>query len=216
MGRASAEASLDRRQRRSREALRRGLLELIGDVPYDAITIDQIADRADVGRATFYAHYGDKADLLRELSDELITEAASRAKSTEPGSARAYSGRSAAEIINHAGEHPDLYRLVISGAGGAAPRAQLFNTLRDAVAEIFLGVAQSRKRTPQIPMEVTATAFTGALLAITESWLAGPMSATPTEVAATFMHGQVDGLRWALGLPADDLLFDAPKLRRRG
>jgi AcrR family transcriptional regulator len=211
-----AEKPLDRRQRRSRTALRGGLLELICEMPYDTITVDLIVERADVGRATFYSHYGDKADLLRELSDELITEAATRAKLTEPAAKGAYSGRSAAEIIKHAGEHPDLYRLVISGSGGPGPRAQLFDTLRAAVAEIFLGVAKGRKRTPQIPMEVTATAFTGALLAITEDWLAGPMTATPAEVAATFMHGQVEGLRWALGLPADDLVFDAPRSRRRG
>jgi AcrR family transcriptional regulator len=197
--------------------LRRGLLELICEVPYDAITIDLIADRADVGRATFYAHYGDKADLLRELADELITEAATLARVPDPAAhPGSYSGKSSSAIIQHAGEHPDLYRLVISGAGGAAPRSQLFNTLRDAVADIFLGVAKGRKRTPQIPMEVTATAFTGALLAIIEQWLAGPMSATAAEVAATFMHGQVEGLRWALGLPPDDLVFDAPKSRRRG
>jgi AcrR family transcriptional regulator len=217
MGRATRERPLDRRQRRSRAALRSGLLELICEVPYDGITIDQIAERADVGRATFYAHYGDKADLLRELADELITEAANRARVLDPAAhPGSYSGSSASEIVKHAGEHPDLYRLVISGAGGPAPRAQLFNTLRDAVAEIYTLVAKRAGRKPRVAMHVTTTAFTGALLAIVEDWLAGPMAESPADVAARFMHGQVEGLRWALGMPADTLAFEAPKSRRRG
>ena len=206
---------MDRRQRRSRASLRRGLLELICEQPYENITVDLIVERADVGRATFYGHYGDKADLLRELSDELISEAANRAKLTGPsGRPGSYSGQAASEIIRHAGDHPDLYRLVISGAGGAGPRRQLFDTLCSAVDDVFSGVAKRARRTPRLAMHVTATAFTGALLATIEEWLAGAMTETATEVAAVFMHGQVEGLRWALGLPADALMFSEPKSRR--
>ena len=212
MARATLEKPLDRRQRRSRAALRRGLLELICEVSYDCITVDQIVDRADIGRATFYAHYVDKADLLRELCDELITEAGQRAKMTDPtASPRGYSGRSAAEIVGHAGEHPDLYRLVISGGGGVAPRRQLFDTLCATVDEIFRGVSKRARRRPRLSMLVTSTAFTGALLATIEQWLNGPMTETPAQVAATFMHGQVEGLRWALGLKEDALVFEEPK-----
>jgi AcrR family transcriptional regulator len=179
-------------------------------VPYDAITVDQIAARADIARATFYAHYTDKGDLLRELTDELISEAALRARLHDPGPGGPYSGYAAAEILGHAGEHAALYRLVISGGGGAAPRAQLVSTLSTAVAEIFTGVSKAAKRKPNLPMHVTARAFTGALLAVTEAWLDGTIKGTPMQVAATFMHGQVEGLRWAVGLAPDAMPFQPP------
>lgn len=54
----------DRRVRRTRELLRNALLALIVEKGYDRLTVQEILDRADVGRSTFYAHYRDKEDLL--------------------------------------------------------------------------------------------------------------------------------------------------------
>ena len=62
----------DRRVRRSRERLRRALIELVMEQPFDAIRITDILERADVGRATFYAHYRDKDDLLFSMFGEMI------------------------------------------------------------------------------------------------------------------------------------------------
>lgn len=55
----------DRRVRRTRELLRSAFRSLIHEKGYDRITVQDILDRADVGRSTFYAHYRDKEDLLR-------------------------------------------------------------------------------------------------------------------------------------------------------
>jgi AcrR family transcriptional regulator len=59
-----AEATTDRRVRRTRQLLREALLDLTLERGYDRITVQDILDRADVGRSTFYAHYRDKDDLL--------------------------------------------------------------------------------------------------------------------------------------------------------
>ena len=39
-------------------------MSLMQEKPYDAITVQDIIDRADVGRSTFYSHYRDKEDLM--------------------------------------------------------------------------------------------------------------------------------------------------------
>src|SRR5690349_8231068 len=67
---------LDRRQRKSRAALQGALITLIGAKPYAEITIDDVVDTADVARATFYAHYDDKAALLAAATQRLIDEMA--------------------------------------------------------------------------------------------------------------------------------------------
>jgi AcrR family transcriptional regulator len=54
----------DRRSNRTRELLSGALVELMLEKRYDSITIQDILDRADIGRSTFYAHYTDKEDLL--------------------------------------------------------------------------------------------------------------------------------------------------------
>lgn len=61
----------DRRVLRTKRALRSALLEVIVERGYDAVSVQAIADRADVGRATFYTHYADKEDLLLGSLDPL-------------------------------------------------------------------------------------------------------------------------------------------------
>lgn len=58
------EGKADRRSARTRRQLREALLELVVEKDYDKITIQEIVDRADVGRTTFYAHFQTKDELL--------------------------------------------------------------------------------------------------------------------------------------------------------
>jgi transposase-like protein len=60
----------DRRVQRSKRALREALVQLMIEKGYEETTVADIAERADVGRSTFYTHYADKEDLLQgSLSD---------------------------------------------------------------------------------------------------------------------------------------------------
>jgi len=54
----------DRRIGRTKTRLKGALLELIDERGYERITIEQVAERADIGRSTFYSHYSSKEDLL--------------------------------------------------------------------------------------------------------------------------------------------------------
>lgn len=54
----------DRRVQRTRELLQKSLIDLIGERGYDAITIQDIVDRANVARTIFYVHYSSKDDLF--------------------------------------------------------------------------------------------------------------------------------------------------------
>ena len=63
---------------RSTRALGRALIELIQERDYDEITVQQILDRAGVGRSTFYAHYRNKNDALLSSYEELFGWASSR------------------------------------------------------------------------------------------------------------------------------------------
>ena len=62
----SDNARVDRRVRRTRDAVQTALVQLMVEKDYGAITVGDIADRADVSRSTFYMHYADKEDVLRQ------------------------------------------------------------------------------------------------------------------------------------------------------
>src|SRR6185503_20627146 len=64
----------DRRVQRTREVLQKALIELISERGYDAITIRDIVDRANVGRTTFYLHYRSKDELFMRCHEAIVSE----------------------------------------------------------------------------------------------------------------------------------------------
>ena len=64
----------DRRVQRTRELLQKALIELIGERVYDAITIQDIVNRANVGRTTFYLHYSSKDELFLSCHEAIVSQ----------------------------------------------------------------------------------------------------------------------------------------------
>lgn len=65
---------IDRRIRKSQEAIKRAVIALMLEKNFDHITIQDISDQADISRRTIYLHYTDKFDLLDQLLEEHIDE----------------------------------------------------------------------------------------------------------------------------------------------
>ena len=63
---------MDRRQRKTREAIFSAFISLLSQKDCSQITVGEIIEKADVGRATFYAHFPTKDFLLKELCEDLF------------------------------------------------------------------------------------------------------------------------------------------------
>jgi AcrR family transcriptional regulator len=60
---------VDRRILKTQESLKKAVIELMTEKNFDDITIQELAERANVNRGTIYLHYQDKFDLLDKLID---------------------------------------------------------------------------------------------------------------------------------------------------
>ncbi|MEH7417029.1 TetR/AcrR family transcriptional regulator [Neobacillus drentensis] len=67
-------SKVDRRILKSQDAIKKAIIELMSEKGFDQITLQEIADRANVSRRTVYLHYMDKFDLLDKLIEEHINE----------------------------------------------------------------------------------------------------------------------------------------------
>lgn len=74
---------IDRRILRTKQSITKSFLELFLEKDFEAITINDIADRANVNRGTIYLHYTDKYDLLDKCIEEHINELVSLCKRWE-------------------------------------------------------------------------------------------------------------------------------------
>jgi len=65
----------DRRSRRSQKLLKKGLLELMREKKFSAISVRDVTERADMNRGTFYLHYPDTTSLLQSVETDMLAEA---------------------------------------------------------------------------------------------------------------------------------------------
>lgn len=188
--------ALDRRVQRTRELLRESLMELILQKGYEAITVQEITDRANLGRATFYLHYNDKEDLLFSSLQDTIEELKQLVKS---GRHKASLDSEWPNILafEHAAEHADFYRVLLSGQGSDKLLSQLRSYITNVIEEVITTSTPSERM--RMPLEVATNYFSGALLMMIEWWLRSDMPYPPTEIARMFRQLTRYGLRSAFG-----------------
>ena len=131
----------DRRVVRTQTVLRDALIALIHERGWDAVSVQDICARADVGRSTFYVHFADKEELLLSgfdlFSKQLREHVAARA-----GEPLAF----LRPLIEHVREHQQLYRALVGKRSHQAVRKEFMRVVLELVDA---DVAQSMASGPQ-------------------------------------------------------------------
>lgn len=68
--------SEDRRIVKTKKTLKRTMISLLGEMPFEKITVKAICDASDTSRVTFYTHYNDKFDLIDSIFEDMMNSAA--------------------------------------------------------------------------------------------------------------------------------------------
>jgi AcrR family transcriptional regulator len=172
----------DRRSRRTRQMLNAALLALMLEDRYDEITVQDIIDRADVGRATFYAHYLDKDDLLisefTRVLDTLIQQIDQRSPADQPDLP------SLTLFFGHVQEHYPLYKGLARGGGIDLLYKKGHQRLRQLVEQRLQAAMVEPAAPARLPF--VADYIAGTILNILKWWLEHEMPYTPEQVDALF------------------------------
>ena len=189
----------DRRVQRTRELLRVALFSLIREKGFEALSVQEIIDRANVGRATFYAHFDNKEDLLLSGFEHLRTSLKARQREAHLRRGRleervlAFSH----DLFAHVSDHRDLFWAMAGKHSGAVVQTILRKLLLDLVREdvkSLLPTAQSKG----IPAEVVAEFIAGGIFGVLLWWMGGGARPSVDELNAMFQRLTIPVLKAAL------------------
>ncbi len=163
-------------------------MALILEKGYDAVTVTDIIERADVGRSTFYAHFSDKQDVLLSNLDQLAF--LRPAPAGGPGEPFAFS----LPMFEHVREQRELVRAVLGRCGGAMMVAHGEKLIAAIVRDELLAAGARASAS----LDLLVVCVVGAYIGLLRSWLDGETTASPAELDAAFRAAVEPGVRAAL------------------
>lgn len=179
---------LDPRVRRTRRLLRDALLALVRERGFDAISVQDLAERAEVNRATFYLHYRDKYDLLTQSMKDMLDELVSPQylQGGAIGSVpRLGPDETPVEFVRwfeHAAAHPDMYHILLNSDGMVGFLTQI----RRHIERLMQPWLEQRfgAHSAGLPLVLRSRFLSSALLGVLAWWLAERMPHPPGQMAA--------------------------------
>ena len=163
------------RVERTQQTLLESLLELIVEKGYERTTVEDILQRADVGRTTFYDHFENKQDLLLHRF------------ATIPW-LRGGDGTAHLFDVTFLFEHIAQQRELVSALQGTTTYDEAIVHLRNHLLQSFTRLLQDRSPNSDVEsnLQLTAQALTGALIQLLMWWLEAGMPETPDTMANWF------------------------------
>lgn len=190
-------AKIDRRIIRTRGLLRNALMALILEHGYETVTVKDITEMANLGRATFYLHYKDKEELLikslEALFDELVETLEPAIVSNKLNDAPILA------VFKHAEENKDLYRVLLNGQGSA----KIYRRCQEYIAQVAL-----RRFFPLLPEkrpfsdDLLANYLAGSLLTLISWWLDNDLPHSAEYMTNAYHQLKILGLKGLMDFDA--------------
>lgn len=188
----------DRRIQRTQQLLRTSLLALVREKGFETLSVQDIIDRANVGRTTFYAHFSNKEELLLCGFDELQLLLRQRQREAR-GQQRTQDERLfgfSRELFEHVSDHRDVFHALVGKSSGAAVQCRLRNLLIELIHDdVKLVLPTLRARSVQRESAVQFVA--GAFLGLLAWWLDEKPHLTAAEINQRFKQLAVPAMHAA-------------------
>lgn len=192
----------DRRIAKTRHALREALMALIAERGYENITIQDITERADVARTTFYLHFSDKDDLLFQSMREIYELLIDAMPHMDEGILN-NRGADASDFL-HVQEYADFYRIMLSEKGSMTFLTRVRDLLAEAFKDSILKPSVPPERQARVPLDLLGYVVAGIQISTIVWWLKHDQMRTPPLTMSQWMELVcIYGLNWGLSLDQD-------------
>ena len=174
-------AKVDRRIKRTRRLLGEALLALITEKGFDAVTIRDITEHADIAYATFFRHFGSKEALLGHVMEGVINDLAGLAGKDRED----HFVKEGILFFQYVAENQMLYQSLLSSHGSRQVACQL----KEVLADHIRASAETHYRAiadPSIPFEIALNHIAAAALELVAWWLEHDMRYSLEEMAIIY------------------------------
>jgi AcrR family transcriptional regulator len=176
----------DRRSQRTHQALGDALVELMMERGYEAITIKDIIDRANVGRSTFYLHYADKDELFARQMDRVVEMLSQHIPPDTSGNNPFFPAWDCSSVQ----QQWKLYKILAWEPGLIRVTRYFTEALSEKIEQSLLASGQAF----EVPVPVIAFS-SGSFLSLLKWWLDNKMVYAPEQMDAMFRNWHWPGSR---------------------
>ncbi|HSL27887.1 MAG TPA: TetR/AcrR family transcriptional regulator [Anaerolineales bacterium] len=175
----------DRRSQRTRRLLGTAFVQLLREKGYSAITVNDLIERANVGRSTFYSHYRNKEDLFVSELDRVI-----EALSHHSSSRAEMPYFPSLGLFQHVGEEYELYKALLWTPGIDLFIRHMQTSLSQRIGEAL----ENSGRKFEIPAPILSNYMAGSFLTLLKWWLENKRIQTAEEMDRIFKSLILSGI----------------------
>ena len=187
---------------RTQRLLHQALMSLIAEKKYESITVQDVLDRADVGRSTFYVHFRDKDELLTngfQYLQSFLESAQEASRGASRNSHERIIGFSL-PMFEHALEYRRVNRALLGSSAESVVRRRIHSVLAGIVSRALEVELQNRKRA-EVPVsrELLAHFIVSTYTSVLAWWLSSKNPVSPKEIDAAYRRLVLPALASILG-----------------
>ena len=172
---------MDRRQRKSREAIFRAFSALLKRKRYEQITVQDIIEEADVGRSTFYAHFETKDMLLMAMCSDIFDHIFAGDLCDYADQDRTLPSHLAHILWHLSQRKEDVVGILASDSG-----ALFLNYFRERLSRLFSLYLQDFSA--EVPADFLLNHLVGSFTEAVRWWVCNGMALSPEVLAEYYIH----------------------------
>jgi AcrR family transcriptional regulator len=174
----------DRRIQKTRKTIKKAFIELLNEKNFEEISVNDIANRADINRGTFYLHYQDKFDLFEKYVDELLNELTSKIKISNQEKDQMKKEIDDKDnnpyvlFFKHFQAYSSFYKPILSFKGGPYFYMRFIEIIKDYYLQQYNKLPKHNEK-QKLDKEILINFVAHAHLGVINNWLQEDMTKTP-------------------------------------